>query len=454
MPLKAILNSLISGIVSSIFALGFKFFGPILIFFSYFSPFPIFIITIYYGLFGTILSTLVSVGVIIFLTSTSVGIIFFITNIVPSIIILIDKKNTKLSYQNFISNLTLLNGIFYIAIMLRYSDRINNLIKNFNNDMQESLGKNLLIEKEILDIAHAILISIFLLMIISFCKCADPTAGSIQCYYYPCFYENNAKDLVIHNKILHDQQEQKSSETVIGATKESYVIKDLGKLFKIPSYVMKPGELIIFSGDTGLGKSAFIQYIVAKAKKDTLFLSLEMKEELTFRRFVQIVNNKTKKWVDTMYKDPNISFADKLKHIKIMSIAPRVESVKKVVAEHQPNVLVIDTTDELQVDFVKGEIEKQNIIIDHLKQIAQKNNIIIIAIHHLNKASAVNNIINVHSLKGSSNIVQKADKVLMIKGDRLEQVRTICSEKSRDEGRFEMTVSFNPNTFTFKQLKY
>lgn len=229
---------------------------------------------------------------------------------------------------------------------------------------------------------------------------------------------------------------------------------DLGKLFKVPSYVMKPGELIIFSGDTGLGKSAFIQYVVAKAKKDTLFLSLEMKEELTFRRFVQIVNNKTKKWVDKVYKDPNISFADKLKHIKIMSIAPRVESVKKVVAEHQPNVLVIDTTDELQVDFVKGEIEKQNIIIDHLKQIAQKNNIIIIAIHHLNKASAVNNTINVHSLKGSSNIVQKADKVLMIKGDRLEQVRTICSEKSRDEGRFEMTVSFNTNTFTFKQLTY
>jgi len=169
MPLKAILNSLISGIVSSIFALGFNFFGPILIFFSYFSPLPIFIITIYYGLFGTILSTLVSVGVIIFLTSTSIGIIFFITNIVPSIIILIDKKNAKLSYQNFISNLTLLNGLFYIAIMLIYSDKINNLINNFNNYMQESLGKNLLIEKAILDLAPAILISSWgLILVLNF----------------------------------------------------------------------------------------------------------------------------------------------------------------------------------------------------------------------------------------------------------------------------------------------
>ena len=228
---------------------------------------------------------------------------------------------------------------------------------------------------------------------------------------------------------------------------------DLGDIFKVPSFTFKPGELIIFSGDTGLGKSAFIQYLVAKSLKDTLFLSLEMKEELTFRRFVQIVNKQTKHWVDNAYKNPDISFADKLKHIKIMSIAPRVEAIKKVVAEHQPNVLVVDTTDELQVDFIKGEIEKQNVIIDNLKQIAQKNNVIIIAIHHLNKSSAVNNTINVHSLKGSSNIVQKADKVLIIKGERSEIVRTICSEKSRDEGRFEMTVQFNPETFTFKQLK-
>ena len=109
---------------------------------------------------------------------------------------------------------------------------------------------------------------------------------------------------------------------------------------------------------------------------------------------------------------------------------------KKIVAEYQPNVLVLDTTDEIQVDFNRGEIEKQNIIIDGLKQIAQRNNIIIIAISHLNKTSAASNVVTLHSLKGSSNLVQKADKVLVIKGERNEKVRTITSEKSRDEDRF------------------
>ena len=228
---------------------------------------------------------------------------------------------------------------------------------------------------------------------------------------------------------------------------------NMGDLFKVPDYRMKPGELVVFSGDTGMGKSAFVQYIVTKALQDVIYLSLEMKEELTFRRFAQIATDKDEKWINEQYKNnPDFSLTEQLKHIKLMSIAPRVDAVKKIVAEYQPTVLVIDTIDELQVDFSKGEVEKQNIVIDNLKQIAQRNNIIIVCITHLNKASAATNVVSLHSLKGSSNIVQKADKVLVIKGERNELVRTITSEKSRDEGRFEMTAFFEPETMTFRML--
>ena len=202
-----------------------------------------------------------------------------------------------------------------------------------------------------------------------------------------------------------------------------------------------------------MGKSAFVQYVVTKAMKNVLYLSLEMKEELTFRRFGQMAIGQTQEWINNKYKtDPDFTLKDKLEHIQLMTIAPRIDSIKKIVAEYQPNVLVIDTADEVQVDFNRGEIEKQNIVIDGLKQIAQKNNIIIIAVSHLNKTSAASNVVALHSLKGSSNLVQKADKVLVIKGERTEKVRTISSEKSRDEDRFEMTVFFNTDNFTFRKL--
>ena len=135
-----------------------------------------------------------------------------------------------------------------------------------------------------------------------------------------------------------------------------------------------------------------------------------------------------------------------------MSIAPEIEAVKKVVAQYEPNVLVVDTTDELQVDGNKGTIEEQNTIIDGLKQIAQRNDTIVIAVHHVNKASASQGSIGLHSLKGSSNVVQKADKVMVVKGNRNEMHRTITSEKSRDEARFELVTTFQYKTMTFEKL--
>jgi len=166
MPLKAILNSLILGVTSSIFTIGFNFFGAILLFFSYFSPLPIFIVALFYGLYGIIFSALISVSVIVLMTSAPIGIIFFIANISPSIIIVMDKTNNKFSYTNFISKLTFINGFSYVAIMLLYPDKINTIIKNFSDYLQNSLGNNLKIETSILDMTPSIIISTWCLILL------------------------------------------------------------------------------------------------------------------------------------------------------------------------------------------------------------------------------------------------------------------------------------------------
>jgi len=166
MPLKAILNSLILGVTSSIFTIGFNFFGAVLLLFSYFSPLPIFIVALFYGLYGTIFSALISVSVIVLMTSAPIGIIFFIANILPSIIIIMDKTSNKFSYMNFISKLTFINGFSYVAIMLLYPDKINTIIKNFSDYLQNSLGNNLKIETAILDMTPSIIISTWCLILL------------------------------------------------------------------------------------------------------------------------------------------------------------------------------------------------------------------------------------------------------------------------------------------------
>ena len=166
MPLKAILNSLILGVLSSIFTIGFNFFGTILLFFSYFSPLPIFAATLYYGLYGTIFSALISSSIIILMTSTHIGIIFVISNIVPSMILFLDRTDNKFSYQNFISRLTVINGFLYAILMLIYPDKINDVIKTFSNYLEKSFGNSLKIETAILDMTPAIIISTWCLILL------------------------------------------------------------------------------------------------------------------------------------------------------------------------------------------------------------------------------------------------------------------------------------------------
>jgi len=197
MPLKAILNSLIAGILSSIFTLGFKFFGSILIFFSYFSPLPIFLITFYYGLIGTVLSALISIGIITLLSSPTVGAIFFVTNILPALIILINKNN--LTYKNFISKLTLLNGIGYISIIFLYSDKIKIIADNLNTYIREGINKNFEIEKAILDIIPSIIISSWtLILMLNFIL-----AKNILNKYFNTFKDKKIKDKIINLDLEH-----------------------------------------------------------------------------------------------------------------------------------------------------------------------------------------------------------------------------------------------------------
>ena len=260
------------------------------------------------------------------------------------------------------------------------------------------------------------------------------------------------KDYTLDIKNVDDMTKSLIEYLQNDVTKKSINMADI---FNCQDYIIKPGELVVFSGDTGMGKSAFVQNVVVGAEKDTLFLSLEMNEFLTFRRFVQIANKQTEEWViDKATSNPNISFKEQLGHIQVMTIAPEIEAIKKVIATHEPNILVVDTTDEVHVDRVESEIQRQNIIIGALKEMAQKHNIIIIAVHHVNKISAAGNTIALHSLKGSTNVVQKADKVIMVKGNREEKARVITSEKSRDDGKFEMTALFDYETMTFRQVDW
>tara|TARA_Y100000593_G_scaffold95053_1_gene198882 strand:- start:7353 stop:9158 length:1806 start_codon:yes stop_codon:yes gene_type:complete len=219
------------------------------------------------------------------------------------------------------------------------------------------------------------------------------------------------------------------------------------------------GELAVIIGDTKLGKTALLQNLVIPlTHMRVLYLTLEVGLDLMLRRFVQIANGMSKEETIKAALSHNSDKAKEilapLKHIYCRQSAPELNSIKELISEVQPKIVVIDTLDCINVKYSNDPFVKMEKITMKLKEIAHQNNIIIIAISHIGKNASEEGILDVHSAKGNSVIEQKADKIIGIEGSLLGNMnRTVKSLASRDESGFKLSFIFDPVTFKFNQIK-
>jgi len=235
---------------------------------------------------------------------------------------------------------------------------------------------------------------------------------------------------------------------------------DLNEIYKLKDpYQIYPCEHVVIIGETKLGKSAFIQNICVKlTRMKILYLSLEMDDNLTFRRFVQIAYHMTKQEVRDHYANEGESLTEKIDHIQVMTIAPELDKIARLIKRHRPQMVVIDTMDGIQIRGYSDGNSKTERLGNELKRIAQETKTIIISIHHITKAASASDggqikELTIHSGKGSSATEQKADKVISIEGSPQTKVRLIRSLGARDETSFAISLQFNADTdFTMEQL--
>jgi RecA-family ATPase len=177
-----------------------------------------------------------------------------------------------------------------------------------------------------------------------------------------------------------------------------------------------------------------------------------------WRRFCQIAFGATKQKVTDYYAKDNTKFIqdakDKLGHIKILTVSPELNNILDVITTLQPTVIVIDTIDEIRVDYSNDPLVKTQKIVSKLKEIAQQYDVMIFAISHISKSAAFDGTLTRHSAKGDSSIEQKSDKLLGIQAPNPEsKARVIESIVARDESGFKLRCYFNHETFQFVQAE-
>ena len=286
-----------------------------------------------------------------------------------------------------------------------------------------------------------------------------------QRYRYGCF--DNIMDKYCDSKcIYHPMKQQRQDMLMPVMNAKDMEVKYLEKLrnvedkprinladiYAMGDYWLNPGELIIVLGNTGMGKTAWVQNLAVDTDARILWLSLEMPADLMYRRFIQIAKGKTRKEVDEYYDRHDNTWSKSIEHINCLTIPPKIEQIRRLVAEIEPAMLIIDTIDGIRVSkYIHDSMFKIDEIINETREIATSQQIIVMGISHTTKGDSQFAELDIHSGKHSSSIAQKADTVIAVEGVRYNTERKITSKKTRDGEPFTVKCNFFPETFRFIQ---
>lgn len=259
------------------------------------------------------------------------------------------------------------------------------------------------------------------------------------------------------NYVINVSDAQTMEARLVKQYQSNYKEKSLNLFDIFPAighdYWIAPKELIAVVGMPKVGKSAFVQNLAVKAKKfKILYMNFEFGTELFYRRLVQIEHNMTKEQIEEYYSKHTNSLSDNLKHISNIEFPPSVDDLANILIMHNPDILVIDTVDEIISKRYKDEISKSTEISMTLNKLAKQFDKIIIGINHVPKSACydkngVLKRLNIHSAKGSSATAQKSDKIIAFEGNIDSNLRTLTSLGARDEQGFDISMIMDYTTF-------
>ena len=223
--------------------------------------------------------------------------------------------------------------------------------------------------------------------------------------------------------------------------------------------VIYPGELVTVMGPTGSGKTALVQHIILgldmltgemskRAQLDTVYLSLELSPQLMHRRNLQIVANKTKKYVSLNLREVFKYSEPYLSHIKLRINSGSIKDIEELVRTLSPRVLVIDYLDLVESER-KSEHEQLKNITHGLSSIAVRYDIIVIAVAQVSRDYAREKVLDLYAGKGSGAIENASRKVIGLNGQAGSSRKHLSVFKNTDGELIDADLIHDPSTLRF-----
>ncbi len=178
------------------------------------------------------------------------------------------------------------------------------------------------------------------------------------------------------------------------------------------------------------GRSSFFGYPINLPKSKVFYISLEEDVNVRIiRRGKKQIKAFSKKEVKNINK--NLTYSDE-GFMRNISGADDWKALRRTIKQVKPDIVILDSINRFSEDIEKRK--KANLIMEKVRDIAERFNCAFILIHHTNKAYG-NKEINMHTMSGSSALSRNAEFFIGInKIGKTRYVKQIVNRFSSDEG--------------------
>jgi len=263
-----------------------------------------------------------------------------------------------------------------------------------------------------------------------------------NCIYYKA---KNYNINIVDNMTI----EQELKESLMEVDNPDNPTFDLNNLFDLGvECQFRTGNMILLFGHPKIGKSFWMQYVSQKAKKKTLYYTLEMPSTEIYQRQLMIALEENEKQVTerlTTYDEELHSHVD---HMILIDSSPTLLDIESHIRQFDPEWVVVDTLDMISEDGYKGnETMRLTHIFQRLKQIAVDYKIVILIVQHITGSDAFEKDGTIKPLTMMSGAYskdgsKKADKILGWEGYQNTTTRRLRSLALRRGKHFDKEIEY------------
>lgn len=256
---------------------------------------------------------------------------------------------------------------------------------------------------------------------------------------------------------------------------KSYKFKELAPLNKVLKG-FRPGELTIFSGGTGIGKTTFLSHYSLDLCRNndvrTVWLSLEVRYHIMLQKMLVQYANKP---LSAIPVDEN-DFERKLSKLPLILPKERgratfadLKSFVELIFSNdderilktgfpakclKPEHLIIDNLQFIDTENGLDQYGlQQNLVVKYLREKSSEENCHITLVAHPRKLNPLSNLITIGDLFGGCKLAQEADNIIILQSIKqsLHSVKYLDILKNRYDGTLgRLYLNFNKETLRYK----